>query len=342
MVRSAAFALMSVCLLACGNETGISAEPPVFVEGNAQPVAETVQTDVVLQVASPVVDALWVIDNSCSMEDEQANLVANFPDFMSYFLTSGLDYHIGVVSTDLDDSDHEGRLIAVDDTRYITPDTESPVEVFTTMATVGTDGSGLEKGRLAVFAAIEGRATDPENIGFYRFDAALHTVIITDEDDDTDEGVLSKDEFVAWYSALKARQSRRTFSSIVSPEGGGAYDGADYLELTDEIGGIPWNINSPNWSVVLDRLGVQASGLRKEFFLTQLPVPASIEVEVTEEVEGQVVTNVYFPAEFDGDGNLTAGHWVYDERRNSVRFVEIIPEPLATITIRYTLLSTIR
>ena len=52
-------------------------------------------TDVSTQVTTPEVDVLFVIDNSCSMNNEQSELTANFPSFMAYFLDSGLDYHIG-------------------------------------------------------------------------------------------------------------------------------------------------------------------------------------------------------------------------------------------------------
>ena len=47
-------------------------------------------------------DILWVIDNSCSMTEEQQALSQNFASFVQYFVGSGLDYHIGVVSTDWD------------------------------------------------------------------------------------------------------------------------------------------------------------------------------------------------------------------------------------------------
>ena len=110
----------------------------------------------------------------------------------------------------------------------------------------------------------------------------------------------------------------------------GPFDGTPYLELTDAIGGIPWNINSLNWSVVLDRLGVQASGLRREFFLTRLPVPGTITVQVTQVEEGLPVTTDYFEKE----------DWVYDRARNSVVFNDFTPEQLSEIKITYTVLAT--
>ena len=110
-----------------------------------------------------MVDVLWVIDNSCSMADEQEQLTSNFPSFINYFLDSGVDYHIGVISTDLDDSSEAGQLRAPDGVRFIIPDTEEPETVFEGMATVGIEGSGSEKGRGAAYTAIELRRDDAAN-----------------------------------------------------------------------------------------------------------------------------------------------------------------------------------
>ena len=47
----------------------------------------------------------------------------------------------------------------------------------------------------------------------------------------------------------------------MSPEGSGAFNGGPYLDLTAKIGGIPWNIGSPDWSGVLDVLDDHADVL---------------------------------------------------------------------------------
>ncbi len=336
IIRFAAVALLLLLGAGCRPETGIRAEPPRYPDGDPRPVPDTVQLDTVVQVPPPLVDVLWVIDNSCSMRDEQESLVSNFPSFMQYFLSSGLDYHLGVITLDVDTNSDSGRLREVDGRKFIDASTEDPVDTFSRVATVGTDGSGIEKGRGAVFLALES-LRDSANAGFYRDDAAIHTVVITDEGDDTD--FLPLEEFIAWYRGLKRLRTRRTFSSIVSPQGAGAYNGSSYLEITDRVGGIPWNIDSPEWDRVLDLLGVQASGLRQEFFLSKRPIPSTIGVEVTKEVDGTVVTTPYERVTLNGEGAVVAGDWAYDAVRNSIRFVDLIPEPLSRITITYTLLA---
>src|SRR5690606_34989448 len=104
------------------------------------------------------VDVLWVIDTSCSMSQEQVQLASNFADFMAWFLESGLDYHIGVITTNMDPSaTHMGGRLqpgnVAGDLLYIDSETPDPVAVFETMAVLGTDSHYDEKGREAVFAA---------------------------------------------------------------------------------------------------------------------------------------------------------------------------------------------
>jgi len=67
---------------------------------NPPDLGADVKTDRIVQVTVPSVDVLWVIDNSCSMEEEQSSLTGNFSKFMNYFTNSGLDYHVGVVSAE--------------------------------------------------------------------------------------------------------------------------------------------------------------------------------------------------------------------------------------------------
>ena len=62
--------------------------PPAGVP-NDRPLPIETNTDKLVQVQVPEVDILWVVDNSCSMSEEQSALQANFPIFMDFFLGSG-------------------------------------------------------------------------------------------------------------------------------------------------------------------------------------------------------------------------------------------------------------
>ena len=60
-------------------------------------------TEEFLQAPSNQVDILWVIDNSCSMYDEQARLIQNMSRFIGYADSLGSDYQMAVTVTDSTD-----------------------------------------------------------------------------------------------------------------------------------------------------------------------------------------------------------------------------------------------
>jgi hypothetical protein len=241
-------------------------------------------TDRVVQDVPEAVDVLFVIDDSCSMAPFQQALDAAFPTFM-------------------------GRLEGAD----------IDVQVVTTTVDLGAD-SGL--GSIYVALAELG-----ETDGLYRPDATLHTIVVTDEDDQTEVDsppVITIDEFVNWYDALKASPEERSFSSVVPTA---LSVGDRYVQITDEIGGVVGDLHDDDVDGLLDELGLLAAGLDKEFHLSALPEPGTIEVKVVQP-DGGVSTKVEGEADADGD-------WVYDEVGNAIVFHTFVAEPLDTVEISY-------
>jgi len=317
--------LGAIGLMGCTGEYDISSDGSRYGTPNPWEVEPTHQVDSIQQVGVPEVDVLFVVDNSCSMADDQEELAANFPRFMEYFLGSGLDYHIGVVSTDMYDPGHSGRLRDVGGERYVDVDTRDPVDLFASMATMGSSGSADEQGRAAAFSALD-EHRHQYNAGFLRKNATMHLIVVSDEKDHSPDATISLSEFIGYLGDLKPDPEMVTFSSIVGPEGGcwSAEAGTGYLEVTDAIGGIAYSICEARWSKLLDQLGMQAAGLKREYFLSQLPVGETIDVKVVD------------------DGNTFGfgrDEWVYDATRNSLTFTEYVPDSLAEVRIAYDVLE---
>ena len=76
---------------------------------------ERTAKDVFQQVRKNTVDVLMVVDNSCSMFEEQDNLAANFSSFISAFDGVDVDWQIGVTTTDTADATQSGHLLGGDD-----------------------------------------------------------------------------------------------------------------------------------------------------------------------------------------------------------------------------------
>ncbi len=302
---------------------------------NPPDLAAETRTDRIVQVTIPSVDVLWVIDDSCSMSEEQASLTANFSSFMGYFTGSGLDYHVGVTSMDMDASGpgRSGKLQMDGATAFIdTTFSESEaVSSFTRRAQMcsGTScsGSATERGIDATWGALVTHEAGFNN-GFYRQDAGLSIIAISDEDDYS--YMVNLFEFISWLENLKVDGDMVSFSSIVGPQPLGncteaAEPGARYLQVTQEVGGIDWSICNSDWSSVLEELGLQAAGLKREFFLSSVPVVSTLEVEVIPPT-GSTLENEPF---------------TYSRSRNSILFDALVPEPLSEVLITYEVLSSV-
>lgn len=77
--------------------------------------------------------------------------------------------------------------------------------------------------------------------------------------------------------------------------------------------------------MVLDELGFVAVGLSREFFLSRLPVPGTLEVRVRTPTSVQEY--------FDTD-------YTYSEVRNSITFLGEPPRPLDVVEIEYRVLAS--
>ncbi len=336
----AALLAMMLALAGCSSESGLYDSLPPVPDGQASELRNVSHTDVIVQASPPVVDVLWLIDNSCSMSCIVSchsgtitdNVTENFPLFMQHFKGSGIDYHIGVITTDMDNPQDQGRLEEGLGHRWIDRSVRNDVPAFTAMATQGTSGSGTEKGISAVFNSYEEHG-DQYNAGFWRDGSTIHTIVLANE---PDRSSMPIDEFTNWYSELRT-PDRRTFNSIVCTEGRTSacpeQNGNDYMAVSRQVGGIVWNIEDERWGVLLNSLGAQSAGLSSEYYLTQIPVEGTVEVEVDDTATGNRLEFEEVEEESKEVG------FVYSRSRNSILFVNYLPEAASTVRITYDLAS---
>lgn len=158
-------------------------------------------------VFNPKVDILFVIDSSGSMDSAQNNLSRNafmFADAISKI--SILDYHIGVVTTSMDSYNCRmdcGRLQGLP--AYVEKTTPDLVANLSRRMLVGTTGSATEQMFSPVVAALSAPLNGTFNKGFYRQDAFLAVIFITDA---MDQSNFSPQEFLQYLNTLKGDPSR--------------------------------------------------------------------------------------------------------------------------------------
>ncbi len=268
-------------------------------------------------VVDDTVDLLFVVDNSCSMSDEQQALAAAGQQFLGALQASGLDFHLGVVSTDM--TDDQGRLAEAYGYRWVERTTANPALVFAELLQLGTTGSGLEKGTDAVYAAVETEgAPGRHNDGFFRDEASLLVTAVTDEED---MSTRSTEDFVDWYEALRPNELVE-FNSVVSMDTTCAtYPGERYLEVTRQVGGLSWDICSVVWASMYGGIA------------DQLPTEAVVAIPLPEEpapdsLHAQVAPLVGLPTEY-GASELS-----WDAATQTVPLPD--PAPIgATVTLRW-------
>jgi len=226
------------------------------------------------------VDVLFVIDNSCSMQDDQDALAANAETFISEADLQSANYRIGVTTTS--EWPAQGQLVGpvIDRERL---NRSEVIAEFRAQTRVGTEGSGIEEGAASVLAALR-RAQRGSSLNgeLLRDGASLAVIIVTDEDDSSPASMLS------YYRDIVAIAPNDLVFAIVS---GGA-DGCGtalatprYAELLTLTGGEHVSI-CDDWGQNLEALGQAAFAPLTRFELRSPPEP-TVPIEVR--IDGQGV-----------------------------------------------------
>jgi len=280
---------------------------------------DAVLIDTYLQEGNNQTDILWVVDNSCSMYQEQNTLAANFSSFVSIIQSQNVDYQIGVVSTDVGDNGALQGSIPI-----ITPATPDPAQEFAANVNLGTHGSGWEKGMDSAWLALQPGilASGGLNAGFLRPLAGLRIIFVSDENDSSNS-LSGVPAYVSFYQGLKGDPAMVVTSDITGGvtgcQGPGGYAslGSDYIAATNLTGGISASICDSNWSGIMNNLAWMSVSLSDSFGLMEPnPIPNTIVVYL--------------------DGVIVNTGWVYDAFNNAIIFdVDHIPPDQTQVDIEY-------
>lgn len=317
------------------SESGVPVAVPLEGEGQISPTV----TDTFTQLPTPQADILFVVDDSCSMDDEQASLGPQLGQFLSYANSQSIDYQIAVTTTDVFfpnptgpyQGGKQGKFVQASGVKIINRTTPNAGSVFNSMVTsLGSNGSGDERGLEAAYLALTDPLINTWNAGFLRADAALAVIVVSDEEDHSTRPTTFYDNF---FRNIKGFQngSLFSFSSVIVPPGvnpscssGGAERGIRYAAVSQSTGGIVESICTVNWGQTLANIGLNTFGLKRRFYLSSQPVPVTISVKVN----GATIPNT------GGGGQV---NWAYDQSTNSVDFQTVaVPPAGATIEITYT------
>lgn len=248
-------------------------------------------------------DVLFVIDNSCSMNDEQVTLASNAGLFMTALDATGVDYQVGVITTDTPSFTSP----------IITPATSDPVTEFELAVMVGTAGDAYERGLEMAKVATTSPADASSLAGFIRLTSILAVVVVSDEDDFSPSVITN---YASHFSGLKTNPDEVAFHSVV--DDGTTHcgdDGVRYMDTSILTGGLVFDLCTGTWGTFLESIVDEATTPVNTFELTEDPVPDTIVVTVS----GAVVTDWDF----------------YDSPPRIVFWQGSIPPSLSSISVTY-------
>ena len=297
-------------------------------------------------VAQRKADVLFVIDNSGSMQEEQQNVRNSFSRFLAAFESEGIDFHIGVISTNAstDSADwttaYNGflqggagtRLSALGTSRFLTSDM-NPSRVTTEFrqnVNLGLGGNPAETALMSIQSFLNPDQHQPGawNENFIRPDALFSTIVVSDEDEGISPSDINylKSNPSAFDSRISAAQSSIMslkparpdlirFDAIVAPSQAecptvGQTNGL--LGTGDAYIELSRRLSAP--------LAARVTNICQDFSQSLIDIGQEIAIQVERRFELPSMPDTVVRVSLDGQSipeSATAG-FTYDAARNSI------------------------
>ncbi|MBE2252856.1 MAG: VWA domain-containing protein, partial [Myxococcus sp.] len=216
-------------------------------------------------------DFLFVIDNTISMVEEQQALQDAAQGLFDAFQRAGLDFRLGVVTTDSDVLRGNGFVTTLND--------------FRAAARVGLDGNTTELGiEFGLRALRRARMSMTPNLTLRdSMSTGLVVIFMSDEDNKSIRpGMFGS--YIADY-----RMEGAVAFSIVGPKPTGcirvgrgeAQPGDQYIDLANGTGGSSGSICNPNLTEVIEEVVIGALGASSRSALERRPISGSLSARTT-------------------------------------------------------------
>ena len=294
--------ITSILIVGCGNDMNFS----TIVEPVTSILSGKVQATYYQQAEGGKVDILIVVDNSASMYDEQAKIGSRFGDFIGDL--NNTDWQISFINTDMTTATGEsgwgGRFYNLQGAsgNVLTANTPDAQGVFLNTIDRSAEEANCSDSNSATPCA----TTDEEplraiksavslNRSFFRSDASLAIVVLTDEDElSLGEADATTAESVVNHikSELGNYKNFSSYGMIVQPGDTSCYDDqtwsggeyGDYIQnLADLTNGLTSSICSTDYSSALRDISgkIKKNLLIKDILLEDDVKAGTLEVTIT-------------------------------------------------------------
>ncbi len=259
-------------------------------------------TDIQVEIEEQKADILFVVDNSISMHEEQQKVADRISNFFAKI--NKLNWRVGIITTDpyrkepqtgQVDPYADGVLLRFPNGNYYL-EASTPLgqakKLFEETIFRPEQGNGHERGIRNTYRSIERYLSSDNSVenqrlkSFYRSDATLSVVVISDENETLVNGVgnplteLHKSEgqnLVEFVKNAWSEKKKFQFNSIVVRTGDDRCKGPDEsygsaYELTSRLtGGVIEDICANDYTGALSKIGSGVANLQKVYDLSCQP-----------------------------------------------------------------------
>ena len=277
------------------------------------------------------VDILLTVDNSYSMYENHLSLGYRFGDLFSNDLQS-VDWQMAFISSCFG---VKGRISRpsifynlrnaegdMDGHHILSSESTNPGEIFLNTISSQQGGSCSQSEFGGIFNMINSPETHPE--GFFREDALLAVVIVTDDKDSTD--ITTSNIITSVKTAFGEFKLFTVYGLTVTPDLGECIDQGEpnvnykVEDLIQKTGGIPGNICAEDYSPIMEKIG---SHIEKTLEYKEVKLRHENVLESTIEVT------------FSQDSK----DWEFESETNKIIF-DTAPTENTVVTISYRYLSS--
>lgn len=259
---------------------------------------------------APPVDILFAVDQSCSMNDDNARLANNFSKFISKITTVTSGWQIGVVTNNSGCFKYG----------YLDETTPSYTSKFNASVLADDGGGNTEKLLTLSRDALNKTSSGGCNSGFIRTGALLHVIMVSDE---PEQSSTSWSNLVSQLQSFKSDPADVKLSAVAGDYPGGcstAAPGTGYFQAVNATGGEYLSICDTDWAKHVEKLATASLEGLDEYALSDAnPDVKSIQVFV--------------------DGVLWKAGWHYDAASNQVIIDDVI-EANSEIVVEYGIVHT--
>ncbi len=236
------------------------------------------------------VDMVFMVDDSPTMAYHSDRLAASMPALVQSLLALKMDFHIVVVSSSMSPSKMRGGKF-LGSPKVLTNGTPNLAAVLGRRLQLGADGSTRESGIESVMTALADKhLSTPDGQGFFREDALLSVIALSNEDDHSGLGTVA--DYTQFFEQRKKPfdngQKSWVFNFIgtldtsarcpTNPDTSYTERGSTFIGLVNASNGQAESICSSDLTPAIKNIKARIIQVLTDFKLSRKPDVSSIQV----------------------------------------------------------------